>query len=166
MDLDELIITWFCWIDDGLQAILQGQRLRQRGPDALLHDSEVLTLEIVGEYLGLEQDAAIFAYFRRHWAHFFPALRTLHRTTVVHQAANLHVVKDRLWQWVREQVPHDAHLALVDSLALPICQFTRAPRCRLFKGEAAYGHDHLTHQPFYGFRVQARVCWPGRDGHG
>jgi hypothetical protein len=65
MDLDELIITWFCWIDDGLQTILEGQRLRQRGPDAMLHDSEALTMEVIGEYLGLEQDTAILAYFRR-----------------------------------------------------------------------------------------------------
>jgi hypothetical protein len=49
----------------------------------------------------------------------------------------------------------------VDSLALSVCQFTRAPRCRRFRGEAAYGQDHLTRLPFYGFRIQARVCWPG-----
>jgi hypothetical protein len=52
-------------------------------------------------------------------------------------------------------------LAIVERLALPVCQFTRAPRCRRFRGEAAYGHDHLTHLPFYGFRLHARVCWPG-----
>jgi hypothetical protein len=100
-------------------------------------------------------------YLRRHWAHFFPALRTLHRTTFACQAANLHALKERLWQWVREPLPHDAHLAIVDSLALPVGQFTRAPRCRLFKGEDTYGHDHLTHQLFYGFRVHAHVCWLG-----
>lgn len=161
MDLDDLIITWFCLIDDGLVQVLQGRRLRERGPAATLSDSEVLTMEVVGEYLGLEQDAAIFTYFRRHWSHFFPALARIHRTTFVRQAANLQIMKDRLWQWVRERVPHDPQLAILDSLALPICQFTRAARCHLFKGEAAYGFDHLTHHAFYGFRVHARVCWPG-----
>ncbi len=43
MDLDDLIITWFCLIDDGLVQILQGQRLRERGPEATLRDSEVVT---------------------------------------------------------------------------------------------------------------------------
>lgn len=161
MDLDDLMITWFCLIDEGLQAVLAGKRLRRSGPQSALADSEVLTMEVVGEYLGLEQDSAIFAYFRRHYSHFFPALARVHRTTFVRQAANLQVMKDRLWQWVRDQIPHDPHFAIVDSLALPVCQFTRAPRSRRFRGEAAYGHDHLTHLPFYGFRLHARVCWPG-----
>jgi hypothetical protein len=161
MDLDDLIITWFCLIDEGLQAMLDGKRLRSTGPAPILADSEVLTMEVVGEYLGLEQDSAIVAYFRQHYAHFFPALAHLHRTTFVRQAANLQGMKDRLWQWIRERIPHDPQLAIVDSLALPVCQFTRAPRCQRFRGAAAYGHDHLTHLPFYGFRLHARICWPG-----
>lgn len=161
MNLDDLIIAWFCLIDEGLETLLAGRRLRERGPYPRLTDSEVLTLEVVGEYLGLEQDSAIFAYFRRHYRHFFPALAQIHRTTFVRHAANLQVIKERLWQWLCERLPHDPHLAIIDSLALPVCQFTRAPRCRRFRGEAAYGHDHLTHQPFYGFRLHARICWPG-----
>jgi hypothetical protein len=105
-----------------------------------LADSEVLTMEVVGEYLGLEQDTAIFAYFRRHYPHFFPALVHLHRTTFVRQAANLQVMKDRLWpcgHGSATRFPNDPHLAIIDSLALPICQFTRAPRCRRFRGGGA-----------------------------
>lgn len=68
--------------------VIGGRRLCQRGPQPVLADSEVLTMEVVGEYLGLEQDNALFTYFQRHYTHFFPALRRLHRTTFVHQAAN------------------------------------------------------------------------------
>src|SRR3712207_6989308 len=46
-----------------------------------LSDSEVLTIEVVGEFLGLDEDTQLFAYFRRHYAHFFPDLRRVHRTT-------------------------------------------------------------------------------------
>ncbi len=77
MDLDTLIVTVFCLLDDALA----GQRLRQRGPQPLLSDSEVLTMEVVGEYLSLDQDKAIFTYFRRHFSNFFPALNQIHRTT-------------------------------------------------------------------------------------
>jgi hypothetical protein len=36
------------------------------------------------------------------------------------------------------------------------------PRCRRFRGEAAFGKDTLLKQTFYGFRMHdARVCWPG-----
>ncbi len=161
MDLDDFIITVFCWIDEAIPTVLEGQRLRQRGPAPTLCDSEVVTMEIVGEYLGLGQDAALFAYFRRHYAHFFPALRTLHRTTFVRQAANLWRLKERLWHWVLERVPHDPTFALIDSFPLPVCQFARAYRCRRFRGEAAFGKDTLVRQTFYGLRMHVRLEWPG-----
>lgn len=147
MDLDDRIITWFGLIADGLVQVRQGRRLRERGPAATLSESAVLTREVVGEYLGLEQEAAICASFRRPGSHFFPALARIHRTTFVRQAAHLPIRKDRLWQWVRERVPHDPQLAIRDRLALPIGQFTRAARCHLFQGEAASGFDHLTPRP-------------------
>src|SRR5215472_13075569 len=116
MDLDTFIIAVFCRIDEAVPRVLNGQHLRQRGPCPRLADSEVLTMEVVGEYLGLEQDSALFAHFRRHYAHFFPALRTLHRTTFVRQAANLWWLKEHLWQQVLERIPHDPCFAILDSL--------------------------------------------------
>jgi hypothetical protein len=161
MDLDTFIIAVFCWIDEALPHVTSGQRVRQRGPEPVLYDSEVLTMEVVGTYLGLNQDSALFAYFRRHYAHFFPRLHHVHRTTFVRQAANLWWVKERLWQHLLAVVPHDPQCAILDSLPLHVCQFARAPRCRRFRGEAAYGKDHVIKQTYYGFRLHARVCWPG-----
>lgn len=161
MDLDTFIITVFCNIDDAMKELFGDRRLRQRGPAPALADSEVVTMEAVGEFLGFSQDRAIFRYFRRHYSHFFPAVTTIHRTTFVRQAANLWVVKERLWQYILSQISYDTNLALVDSFPIPVCQFARAYRCRRFKGEAAFGKDTLIRQTFYGFRVHARLCWPG-----
>ncbi len=52
-------------------------------------DSEVLTIAIVGEFLGLETDRGLHAHFRRHFGHLFPGMRGVHRTTLARQAANL-----------------------------------------------------------------------------
>jgi DDE family transposase len=161
MDLDDFIIAVFCVVDETVPMVTGGRRLRQRGPEPLLSDCEVLTMEVVGEYLGLEQESALFAYFRRHYAHFFPALRTLHRTTFVRQAANLWRLKERLWQRLLERIPHDPTLAIIDSFPLPVCQFARAYRCRRFRAEAAFGKDTLVRQTFYGMRVHVRLEWPG-----
>ncbi len=161
MDLDDFIIAVFCLVDEAVPAATGGRRLRQRGPQPVLADSEVLTMEVVGEYLGLEQDSALFAYFRRHYVHFFPALHHLHRTSFVRQAANLWRVKERLWQQVLARVPHDPTFAIVDSFPLPVCQFARAYRCQRFRGEAAFGKDTLVRQTFYGLRVHVRLEWPG-----
>jgi Transposase DDE domain len=158
MDLSTFIVAVFCLIDDRLNNL---GRLRERGPAPTLFDSEVLTIEIVGEFLGIDEDTELFAYFRRHYAHYFPNLRCVHRTTFARQAANLWKVKERLWQEFLAYTPHDPAFAICDSMPLPVCLFARAYRCQRFRGEAAFGKDTLLKQTFYGFRVHVRVCWPG-----
>ena len=155
-------------LDDQLRIIrqcLQGERLRQRGPAPALDDAEVLTMECVGEFLGLDADKHIFAYFRRHFRHFFPALARTHRTTFARQAANLWHLKQLLWRTLADEVaPADDRLHIVDSMPVPVCRFARASFCRRFRGAARYGKDHADRQTFYGFRLHARIAWPGVIG--
>jgi hypothetical protein len=157
VDLSTFIVAVFCLIDDRLK----GRRIRRRGPAPKLSDAEVITIEIVGEFLGIDTDKAIHLFFRRHYAEWFPTLGEVHRTTFARQAANLWKVKEHLWQELIALAPHDPTFALVDSLPLPACLFARAYRCSRFKGEAAFGKDTLLKQTFYGFRAHVRVCWPG-----
>jgi len=77
VDLSTFIVAVFCLVDDRLQ----GCRIRQRGPDPKLYDSEVLTVEIVGEFLGIDTDKGIYLFFKRHYGEWFPALGEVHRTT-------------------------------------------------------------------------------------
>ena len=42
IDLDSFIMTDICLIDDATKEILQGRRLRRRGPEPTMTDSEVL----------------------------------------------------------------------------------------------------------------------------
>jgi hypothetical protein len=140
----------------------KGKRLRERGPMPKRSDSEVLTLEVVGSYLGLSQDKDLFESFQRHYPHFFPGLTGLHRTTCARHAANLWAVKERLWCWLRaEGISYDPCLSSVDSVPLPVCRFARAPWCVRFRGVASYGTDHADRQTFSGFRLHAQLSWPG-----
>jgi hypothetical protein len=157
MDPITFIVAVFCLVDDRLK----GKRIRQRGPAPKLSDSEVLTIEIVGEFLGMDTDEALYRYFRRHYAEWFPALLEVHRTTFTRQAANLWKLKEDLWQELLALAPHDPTFAICDSMPLPACLFARAYRCKRFRGQAAFGKDTLLKQTFYGFRVHVRVCWPG-----
>ncbi len=157
MDLSTFIVAVFCLVDDRLN----GKRIRQRGPTPKLSDSEVLAIEIVGEFLGIDTDKGIHSFFRRHYAEWFPTLCEVHRTTFARQAANLWKVKEHLWQELLALAPHDPTFAICDSLPLPACLFARAYRCKRFRGEASFGKDTLLRQTFYGFRVHVRISWPG-----
>jgi hypothetical protein len=161
VDLDKFIITIFCIVEDTLEPLPKNGNPRQRGPDPTLMDSEVMTMEIVGEFLNLCQDIQIYRYFKRHYSHFFPALKKVHRTTFTRQASNLWMVKKRLWENLLTQVEYDPTLAIVDSLPIQACQFARAYRCKRFEGKVAYGHDVLIRQTFYGFRLHVYLAWPG-----
>lgn len=157
MDATTLLITVYCLIDDWLA----GRRLRQRGPQPTLSDSEVLTIECVGEFLGIDTDKGLYDHFRRYWGDWFPALGRLHRTTFARQAANLWALKQCLHQHLVTQVDFDPQLSLIDSAAVPICRFARAYRCRRLRELAAWGHDEVAKQTYLGLRAHLRVCWPG-----
>jgi IS5 family transposase len=67
-----------------------------------------------------------------------------------------------LWRRLASEViPADDRLHIVDSLPLPVCRFARASFCQRFRGSARYGKDHADRQTFYGFRLHARLTWPG-----
>ncbi len=161
--LDTFIVATYCLVDEAMDESLgDEQRLRKRGPNPTLDDREVLTIELVGEFLGIDTDEGIYRYFRRHYAGWFPALGVVHRTTFARQAANLWKAKELLWRaLLASRVEHDPKVSLVDSFAVPVCSFAKAPRCKGFVGEAAYGHDAMNKGFFYGFRAHLKVCWPG-----
>ncbi|MDB6125843.1 MAG: family transposase [Pedosphaera sp.] len=85
MCIDDFLLRTYCWVDDEIK----GLKLRARGPDPTLRDSEVIAMELVGEWLGLDQDSQIFEFFRRYHLPEFPRLGEIHRTTFIRQAANL-----------------------------------------------------------------------------
>jgi Transposase DDE domain len=138
-----------------------GQRLRQRGPTPVLSDSEVLTIECVGEFWGIDTDKGLYEHFRRHYRDWFPSLGRIHRTTFVRQAANLWAVKAQLRQQLLGQVHFDPQVSILDSFPMPVCRFGRAYRCWRLAGLAAFGRDEGAKQMFYGLRAHLRICWPG-----
>lgn len=161
MDVSTFLVEVFCIVDDFLKEFLKGKRLRKRGPMPRMADSEILTIEVVGEFLGLDTDKALFEFFREYHNDSFPKLRYIHRTTFVRQAANLWKIKEELWKHLLAKIDFDPMISIVDSFPLPICRFARANRCRRLREIAAYGRDEVARQTFLGLRIHLRVCWPG-----
>ncbi len=64
MQIEDLIITAFIKVDNFLKDFTN---LRSKGPKPKLSDSEVITMEIIGEFLGLGSDKRIFDHFYQHW---------------------------------------------------------------------------------------------------
>ena len=158
MDLNTFIIVIYCLIDDWLQ---DQPKYRRRGPQPTLSDSELLTIEVVGNWLGQATDKGLFLYFQRHYSHWFPGLAQIHRTTFGRQSANLWWVKVQLWRQLLQWITYDPDLAIMDSMPLPVCRFARANRCRRLQEVSAFGYDEVARQTYFGLRVHARIAWPG-----
>ncbi|MDA1191991.1 MAG: IS982 family transposase [Candidatus Poribacteria bacterium] len=126
-----------------------------------LSDRELLTIEIVGEFKGIDTDKELFAFFRREYGEWFPALRHIHRTTFVRQAANLWAVKERLREAIYRQVDADALFSIIDSFPIPVCRFARAKRCQRLREVSAYGYDCVAQLTFFGIKGHLVIEWPG-----
>src|SRR5206468_6303118 len=170
MTFDDYLLHLFYLVDTQLEALkleLSLPRLRSRGPRPELHDSEVITMELAGEFKGIDTDKGIHAFFRRYHRGEFPALACVDRTTFARQGANLWRVKQLLQGRLFGLLPAADEaldgqvLWVLDSFPLRVCRFRRAPGHKLFRGAAAYGRDPTDggrEGRFYGFRVHLRVC--------
>jgi hypothetical protein len=160
MPLEDLIITVFCWVDEHLNSRRGDHRLRQRGFAPKLTDSEVITMEVVGEFLGLDTDVGIWKYFRRHWPSWFPELGS--RTTFAQQAANLWVIKQQLHQQLLIDLGAATDpIHLVDGCPMPVCVLTRARQCRLFPEVADFGYCAAKKQYYYGLHGHLMITVNG-----
>lgn len=163
MDLNTFIVCVFCLIDEHLKG--RQRTYRSRGPSPKLSDSEVITMEVVGEFLGIDTDKGIYEYFKRHYPHYFPELSEVHRTTFARQAANLWKVKEALWQHLLEHELLLAHeleepLLVVDSFPIAVCKRSRSYKCKVMRDLADRGRDTNLGK-FLGMRAHVLVLWPG-----
>jgi Transposase DDE domain len=148
MPILDFIITVFCLIDNQCKTL--DKPLRQRGFEPNLSDSEVLTMEIVGEFLGLNTDKGIWTYFKTHWLNLFPKM--VDRSNFARQAANLHIVKRMIQERIAQGLGASSDsLPLIDGLPIPVCKFARAHFSKVFKGIAAYSYCAAKKETYYGF---------------
>jgi hypothetical protein len=164
MDRKDFIIIVYLLVCTHYRAITERIRVRRGGFAPALTDEEVITIELCGEYFKLASDEDIFAYFQAHFQDWFPHLRD--RTLFVRQAANLWQVKALIQQRLTIVSGQAADpVQVIDTLPLPICVLTRAPRERCFKPDADYGYCAAKDLHYYGFKLGLRVARSGMIIH-
>jgi len=150
MSLEDLIITVYCHIGEMYQEAIKGVKLRPRGTAPDLSDEEVLTMLVVGEYLGLGSDKRIWTYFCQQWSEWFPHIGC--RTSFVRQSANLSNVLSRMQKTLSTQLCGHTDLYLFDGFPIPVCHIKRYKRKSPFKGLGAVGYCAAKDQKYFGFK--------------
>lgn len=150
MPIEDLIIKTYIIVDDFLKTV---PPLRKRGPFPQLTDAEVITMEIVGEFLGYGSDKAIYDYFRIHWLSWFPKIGC--RTAFTRQLANLWNVKLHLHKAVVQRISPDNDLFLFDGIPIPTCNPKRMSRSNHFYGIGGFGYCAAKDEKYFGFKGHA-----------
>jgi hypothetical protein len=165
MDRETFIITVYCLVEEHYQPLTATRPIRHGGFAPQLSDVEGITMVLCGEFFKLPHDTDLFAYFRAHYAHFFPALT--HRTLFVRQAANL-------WQGqaasqrrlVRLSCQATDPVQVIATIPLPVCTATRGGRRdHCFPGQADYGYCAAKQLHYYGFKLGWRITRCGLITH-
>jgi IS5 family transposase len=149
--MENFIINVYCVIDEKLKIVTGQHKLRHRGFDPDLSDSEMITMEVIAEFLGIDTDKGAWEYFCNHWREWFPKLGS--RANFAKHAANLWHVTQKIQKELAEQCGAVCdQLHMCDGLPMPVCHFKRAHFSRIFRGEAAYGYCASKEEKYYGFK--------------
>ncbi len=160
MPIEDFIIHVFCSVEQSYKEVVGDIRLRRRGFEPKLSDSEVITMEIVGEFLGIDTDKGIWKYFRTHWQEWFPQLGS--RANFVKQSANLWAVKQLILQRLSRSLGSFSDpIHIVDGFPMPVCLFARAPQSQCFEDSASFGYCATKKQTYYGFQGVVMINFEG-----
>jgi hypothetical protein len=160
LSLPDFIVVVYCLVADVFTLVVGDQRLRRRGPQPALPDSEVITMEIVGEFLGHDTDTGIWRYFHDHWQAWFPALGS--RSQFARQASDLWRIKQLIQRALARQLgAFDDDVHLVDGHPMPVCEVTRKARCKRFRGVATTGYCAAKKRYYHGLHGHLLVTSQG-----
>ncbi|WP_412755661.1 IS982 family transposase [Legionella longbeachae] len=151
MSVEEFIIAVYCLVDDIMNELLNSKSLRQRGFNPALTDSEMIAMELVAEFQGIDTDKGAWEYFCNHWRALFPNIGS--RTNFAKHAANLWNMKQQIQKVLAGRMGAFTDLLHIsDGFPVPVCHFRRANFSQVFAGEATYGYCASKGETYYGFK--------------
>lgn len=126
-----------------------------------MSDSEIITLSICGELIGMDSEKAWYSFVKRNYRHLFPNLccrPQFNRT----RRALLHVT-ELLRQKISQVFPVPcSRYFVIDSFPLQVCKFGRTRYCRSFRTDgASYGKCPSKKETYFGFKVHALITLEG-----
>ena len=141
-DFSDLCTYVYVLIDDLYQAEVAPHDHRP-GPRSMCSESEIITLTLVAELIGQDEEGPFLAYVRRNHPTLFPRLPE--RTRYNRRRRGLIAVTNSLRlalmrRLLRRLDPAERTLCLIDSLPLPVVGFAHARGHHRWYGEAAYGY--------------------------
>ena len=136
MPIDEFIINIYLMVEQYYKIVVT-KPLRSTGYAPKLSDPEIICMEMVGEFLHLDQDKQIWQYFTQHWQDWFPAIGSY--PNFAKHCANLWQVKQQIQDKV-SQIEGRDNIHFMDGFPIPVCHYGRAYRHKNYQDLAAFSY--------------------------
>ena len=148
MSIEEFIIFVYLIIEE-LYLIVVDQPLRTRGFPPAVTDVEIITMQIVGEFLSLDTDKSIWMYFKNNWLEWFPKLGSY--PNFCKHCANLWHINQKIMSQLNHRYGSD-NIHFIDGFPIPVCAYTRARGHKNFKEHASFSYCAAKQEKYYGFK--------------
>ena len=153
-NLKELMTIIFVIVDDLYEGVTPTSIKKRKNKErAKLSDSEIMTIALTGELMGIDSETAWYNFTKKNYRELFPKMcdRTRYNRTRRDLAGVTEMVRKRLNEIMEDYFSLDR---LVDSFPLEVCEFGRANLCRAFWGEDAdYGRCVSKKKTYFGYKV-------------
>ncbi len=158
------LCTYVYVIVDELYQAVAAPHDHRPGPAAELSASEVITLSLVAELVGMDKESRFLAYVRRNHLALFPRLpersRYNRRRRALTEVTNR--IRGALMQLVLARLtPEERDVCVIDSLPVPVVGFHQARGRHRWYGEASYGYVASKKLTIFGYKLHLLVTHSG-----
>lgn len=159
---EDFILTTFVIIDDLYKKFAPYQVAHRRNISiAKLSDSEIMTISICGELIGIDSENAWYSFVKRNYHHLFPNLcnRSRFNRTRRSLLQTTELIRQKLISVFN--IPLNKYF-IVDSFPFEVCKFGRARYSRCFRAYGAdYGRCPSQKEVYFGYKVHAMITLEG-----
>ena len=152
---EDLCTYVYVTVDELVQTSVQPHDNRP-GPRSTFSDSEMITLSLVAEIVGLDDETVFLAYVARNHRALFPLLPERSRYNRCRRALGeaINTIRRSLLSWLLALLPPDERpLCVLDSLPIAVVGFHHARGQHRWYGWASYGYNATKKQTIYGFKL-------------
>jgi hypothetical protein len=161
-NVKDLATTIFVIVDDIYKEVAPpAVKHRKQKETAIMSDSEIITISILGELLGHDSENAWVSYVSKNMRDLFPNMceRSRFNRTRRNLMTVIKAIRQRLFVSMK---PQARDILIIDSFPLPVCQFGRAHFSKGFKfSGASYGYCPSKKMTYYGYKVHALCTMDG-----
>ena len=159
---EDFILIVYVIVDDLYLQYAPDQVLKRRNiSQAKLSDSEIITITICGELVGIDSENAWFSFVKKNYSYLFPNIgsRTRFNRTRRNLLQMMELLREKLLSVF--SLPYSRYF-VIDSFPLPVCKFGRVHFCKTFRGYGAdYGKCSSKKETYFGYKVHALITLEG-----